>query len=425
MRRLFRGGSRPQDRKEYLQDYVHGVCEPAGDLVFPLPAGTNAMVAPGDEVLTGQKIAEGADVVHCSCSGTVKAVERRAAPGGEKICIVVENDKRFRPAEGVGAAADWQEMGRGEILRRIAESGVIGMDAARFPSMKKLTTLGPGEVSRLAVDATDWEPIVTSDTDLLRTRGHGVADGLRILMRLFPGAEGVILMGEGDEKTVAWMEEILSRTGGIRIVPVEAGASPGDETLISARLARPGEKGRTMVLSPGAAYGIWEAVAKSTPVIRRIVTVAGSAVKNPGNYLVRIGTTGAELLAAAGGVKAGKSVKKAVLGGSLTGAGIPSLDIPVTKDSGALLLFGEDESAEAGKLATDCIRCGRCARVCPAGLLPMLMAQAAEKCDIKRYDSQLHGLRCTMCGRCAEICPAKRPLTDLFRYAGSLAAGQK
>ena len=420
MLRLFRGGARPQDRKEYLQDYVHGVIEPAGDLVYPLPGGTEPLVAPGDPVLAGQKLAQGADVIHCACSGTVKTIERRPSAEGERICIVVENDRRFTPAEGVGAAADWQELSRAEILRRIADSGTAGMDARRFPTAAKLTDMKPGEVSRLAVDATDWEPIVTSDTDLIRTRGHGMAEGLRILLRLFPGAEGVILMNEGDEKTIAWMAEILARSGGIRIVPVAAGASPGDEGAITARLTRLGEKGRCVVMSPGAVYGIYEAVVKSTPVIRRIVTVAGSAVKNPGNYLVRVGTTCAELLSAAG-VKAGQSVKKAVLGGSLTGTAIPSLDVPVSKDTGALLLFAQDEAAEAAALATECIRCGRCARVCPVGLLPMLMARAAESCDIKRYENELHGVRCTMCGRCAEVCPAKRPLTDLFRYAGNLA----
>ena len=157
----------------------------------------------------------------------------------------------------------------------------------------------------------------------------------------------------------------------------------------------------------------------STPVFRRIVTVAGTAVKNPGNYLVRVGTSCAELLSAAGGLKPGAQIRSAVMGGSMTGTALTSLDVPVQKDTSALLLFAENETVQAEKAATECIRCGRCAAVCPAGLMPMLLARAAQKCDLKRY-AALGGAKCTLCGECAWTCPAKRPLTELFGCTGGL-----
>lgn len=417
--KTYRGDFSPQDRKEYLQDYVHVTAEPAGELVFPLPKGAQTLVAAGDPVLAGQPLSQGGVPVHCSCSGTVKAVELRPALRGDAMCVVVENDKRFRTAEGIGVRADWQEMSRSEILRRIGESGALGIDEKRFPSALKLTSLGPEDVSRVVVDGTDAEPIASADTDTLRTRGWGVAQGIRILLRLFPGAEGLVLIQENNGRTITCMDEVLSRSGGINVLPVAADSCPGDEAAIAALLSAGEEKNRCLVLSPSAAYAVYEAVCLGTPAFRRVVTVAGTAVKNPGNYLVRTGTSCEELLKAAG-VKAGAAVKKAVLGGSLTGTAIRSLDIPVEKGCGALLLFAEDEAETAGARATECIRCGRCARACPVGLMPMLMAKAAEKCDLKRYEKELYGLECTMCGQCVLACPAKRPLTDLFRYAGGL-----
>ena len=423
--KTYQGDFSPRDRKEYLQDYVHGVFEPGGEMVFPLPKGATALTAPGDPVLAGQVLSEGGIPVHCSCSGTVKAVEVRSTARGDALCVVVENDKRFRAAEGVGVKTDWQEMPRSEILRRIDAAGALAVDEQRFPSALKLTSLGPDAVSRVVVDGTDAEPIASSDTDILRTRGYGVAQGIRIALRLFPGAEGLVLIREDNVKTMTKMDEALSGSGGIDVLPVRADSCPGDEAATAALLSGTKEKGSCLVLSPAAAFAIYEAVCLSTPVIRKIVTVAGTAVKNPGNYLVRVGTGCAELINAAGGLKAGAAVKKAVLGGALTGTAVRSLDIPFPKDCGALLLFAEDEAEEAAAQATECIRCGRCARACPVGLMPMLMAKAAEKCDLKRYEKELYGRECTLCGQCALVCPAKRPLTDMFRYAGGLVGSAR
>ena len=153
--KTYQGDFSPRDRKEYLQDYVHGVFEPGGEMVFPLPKGAAALTAPGDPVLAGQVLSEGGIPVHCSCSGTVKAVEVRSTARGDALCVVVENDKLFRAAEGVGVKTDWQEMPRSEILRRIDAAGALAVDEQRFPSALKLTSLGPDAVSRVVVDGTD------------------------------------------------------------------------------------------------------------------------------------------------------------------------------------------------------------------------------------------------------------------------------
>ena len=420
----FRGGAFRPQHKEYVGDYVHNLCEPAGELVFPLPAGAKARAAAGDPVLVGQSLAEGACVL-CSCSGTVKAVERRPSLRGERMCVVVENDRRFTAAERIGVETDWQELSRSEILRRVAAAGVTGIDGKRFPTAGELATLTADEVSRVVLDGTEWEPWSSAESDTMRTKSFGVVQGLRILLRVFPGAEGIVLIGEEDGRAAEKLTEAIGPAGGVRLVPVGADAAPGDENVIAARFSDRAERGRCLVMSPTGANAVYEAVVPGRPAVRRIVTVAGDAVRHPGNFLVRTGTSCAELLKAAGGLRSGAGIRKAVLGGAMTGTAIPSLDIPVEMDCGALLLFERDEAAEAAEAGTECIRCGRCARACPAGLMPMLMAKAAESCDLKRYEKNLYGLECTLCGQCAAACPAGRPLTALFRYAGGLLGSKR
>ena len=358
--RLIRETVTPE--KEYVMDYVHLICEAAGEMVFPLN-GAAPLVAPGDEVLVGQSLAEG---VCCSCSGTVKALERRSDGSKEVLCAVVDNDRKFRTAEGIGAKCDWQELSRSDILERIRLAGAVGTDPKRFPTAAKLASLDPEDVSRVIVDGSEWEPYISSD-------------------------------------------------GGISVAVTRAGMPLGSEKLIG-RLLSGGDDAVCVTVTPAEANAVYEAAALSTPFYRRVVTVAGTAVKNPGNFMVRVGTSCEELLKAAGGVRPGVSVGKAVLGGALSGTSVSSLDVPVQKNTGALLLFAEEtETSES-----ECIRCGRCAKICPAGLMPMLLLKAAEKGDLKEF-SKLRGGECADCGACSWVCPSKRPLADRISYTRRLS----
>ena len=256
-------GLHPAARREYLGDYVHTVYEPAGETVFPLSdrfgVSGKALVAPGDAVLAGQRLSEGGaypgDGAFSSCSGTVKAIERRPTADGEAVCVVVDNDRRFRPAEGLGAAAEWQDMSRPEILRRIREAGVSGLNGKRVPTADDLEALPVDKVSRIAADASEWEPLVSSDNDLLQTRGYGVAIGMRILQRLFPGADCVILLGDGMKSAAEAMEYFLRNSAGIHLLTLPQGASPGNEEMIGALISGgKAEKGICLTESAAAVF---------------------------------------------------------------------------------------------------------------------------------------------------------------------------
>ena len=155
---------------------------------------------------------------------------------------------------------------------------------------------------------------------------------------------------------------------------------------------------------------VYRAVAENTPLVSRIVTVSGDAVKEPQNFNVPIGTNYAELVEAAGGFVC--EPKKLISGGPMMGIALYSLDVPVQKTSSALLAFEVDEVEETE--SSPCIRCGRCVSACPSHLVPTMMENAARRSDNETFE-QLNGLECYECGSCTYVCPAGRRLTQAFK----------
>jgi electron transport complex protein RnfC len=152
------------------------------------------------------------------------------------------------------------------------------------------------------------------------------------------------------------------------------------------------------------------AVAESTPIMRRIITVTGDAVQTPGNFNVKIGTNYRELIEAAGGFIT--KPEKIISGGPMMGQALYSLDIPVTKGSSALLSFTKD--LPAAMKTTSCIRCGRCADACPSRVIPQKLFEYSEQSDSENF-IKMNGMECCECGCCSYVCPAKLNLTQSFK----------
>ena len=438
----FRGGVHPDDGKSYSRDVAPIPYEAKGEMVFPLsqhigkPA--KALVKPGDAVLVGQKIGEADGYIsaniHSSCSGTVRAIEKRKTVSGAAVdCVIVDNDGKFQEIKGLGAKTDYRKLSRDEILRRIRDAGIAGMGGAAFPTAVKLEPKNPDGIEYIIANGAECEPYITCDDQLMRTHAPEIVTGLRIMLSLFPKARGVIVIEDNKPEAIAAMEEAAAKEKNIRIqVAPKKYPQGGEKSIIKVVAGRdtkmsqlPADAG-CIVDNVGTVYAIYEAVCRSTPLIRRIVTVTGPAVKAPGNFLVRAGTSCAELLQAAGGIRDGMTARKVVCGGPMMGLPMESLDVPMQKGSNALTFFPEDEvEIAAGKL-TACIRCGRCVMACPMGLNPQMMGLAAERKDYARYEKKLYGLECISCGSCTYVCPAKRPLMQLFKDAkGAVLAARQ
>lgn len=432
LRKTFQGGVHPDDGKDFARDIPFQTYLPKGDLVFALnqhigkPA--RPVVQKGDTVLAGQIIGEAdgfvsANVVS-SCSGVVKAVEsRRTVAGTLSPCIVVENDGNYTLAEGIGREIDAEMLSNQEILDKVKAAGIIGLGGAGFPTHVKLAPKNPDEILYVIANGAECEPYITCDDQLMRTDAEEIVAGLKIMLRLFPNAEGVIVIEENKPEAIAAMEKACAGEAKVRVQAVHTKYPQGGERSIMSVVAGkhiklgmlPADVG-CVVDNVATVQAIYRAVCKSEPLLERGFTVSGDGVKNPCNLIVKIGTSFSEVLEAAGGFVEG-DVEKLLCGGPMMGIAMASLDVPICKNNNALTVFREDPVAAAERQQTECLRCGRCNQVCPLGLTPQMMAAAARKKDYERYEKKLYGLECIACGSCTYICPAKRPLMQLFKQA--------
>ncbi|MBR3505000.1 MAG: electron transport complex subunit RsxC [Clostridia bacterium] len=427
----FRGGVHPADHKDLSREAPLREFLPKGEMVFPLSQHIGKPARPivkkGDAVLAGQRIAEADGFVSahiiCSCSGTVKAVEpRRTLTGGMMDCIVVDNDGQFTPAADYTKRQDVSKLDGDEIVRRVQEAAIVGLGGAGFPTHVKLRPKDPAGIRYLIANGAECEPYLTGNDQLMRTQAEAIAEGMELILCLFPNAEGVVGIEKNKPEAIAAMQKACAGKARLRVLPLKTKYPQGGERSLIQVIAGvdfpitglPADVG-CIVDNVGTIYAVQRAVVYGEPLFCHALTLSGEAAKNPGNYIVRDGTSFQELLDAAGGLKDGVTLKKALAGGPMMGIAMASLEVPIQKQNNGLTLLAEDENERAELEMTACLHCGRCTTVCPMGLLPQLMADAVSVGDLARYEGKLYGLECIQCGSCTYICPAKRPLMQTFK----------
>lgn len=435
----FKGGIHPYEGKELSENQSIEVLMPKGEMVYPLSqhigAPAKALVKKGDPVLVGQKIGEPGGFVSspviCSVSGTVKAVEKRRVVNGSMVdCIIVENDGQYNTVEGLGADRDPSTLSKQEILDIIKEAGIVGLGGAGFPTHVKLAPKAPEKIDYVILNGAECEPYLTSDYRVMLEEPEKVVGGLKVMLQLFDNAKGVIGIENNKPEAIKKMQELVKDEPRIEVSPLQTKYPQGGErTLIYAVTGRsvnssmlPADAG-CVVDNVDTVAAIYMAVCKTTPLLRKIITVTGDAIANPKNFNVRLGTNYQELIEAAGGFKV--DPEKVISGGPMMGMALFDLNVPVAKTSSALTCLSKDVVAEMEPTA--CIRCGRCVSVCPEFLVPQKLFKAAEKHDIEKFKA-LNGMECVECGSCAWICPARKPLTQAFkqmRVAVRMAAAKK
>ena len=418
----FVGGIHPYDGKELSKDKAIQDVLPGGEMVYPLSqhigAPAKALVAKGDRVLMGQKIAEAGGFVsanvYASASGTVKALEpRRVATGDMVMSIVVENDGLYEDV-GFVSRDSFEGMDREEIIGIIREAGIVGMGGAGFPTHVKLSPKEPEKIEYVIANCAECEPDLTSDYRRMLEEPEKLIGGLKILLKLFPGAQGILAVEDNKPDCISKLKSMTMDEKRICVKGLKTKYPQGGERqLIFATTGRrinstmlPADVG-CVVNNVDTIVAVHRAVMEGRPLMERIVTVTGDAVASPGNFRVRIGTDYSEVLAAAGGFKG--TPEKIICGGPMMGFAMFGLNVPVTKTATALLALSKDDVAamEPGP----CINCGRCVDVCPGRVVPSRLADYAERFDEEAFLAG-YGMECCECGCCSFVCPAKRQLTQ-------------
>lgn len=424
----FQGGVHPLPEKDLTKEKAVTGLLPVGELIYPLSqhigAPAKAVVSVGDRVLAGQVIGEASGWISAevlaSVSGTVTAIGPRLLPGGAYAeAVVVENDGAYEEMEGFGTRRSYETLSAEEIRRAVKAAGIVGMGGAGFPTHVKLTPQDDNAIESVIINGSECEPYLTADYRLMLEESGRVIRGLKVILHLFPRAKGVIVLEENKSKAAEALRLAMQGEARMELLVLPERYPQGAERgLVAAVTGKrmhagtlPFELG-CIVCNVSTAAAVGDAVCASRPLLERIVTVTGEAIRNPGNFRVRLGTSCAELVEAAGGFA--EDPAKVLAGGPMMGHALSTLEVPVIKTTSALVALTFDAAAELE--IGPCIRCGRCISACPVRLVPQKLREACERYDLELFE-KLYGMECYECGSCTYICPARLPLTQSFMGA--------
>jgi electron transport complex protein RnfC len=439
MERFFgpRWGVHPDDHKRPAADAPLRTLPMPERLYIPLQQHVGAPARPvvvaGQKVLKGQLLAEpGGRIsapIHASTSGTVKAIGEVTAPhpsGLPMAAIIIAADGEDRAMEA-DVPADPFALSPEEITALVAAAGVVGLGGATFPSSVKLALGKRSEIKTLIVNGGECEPYLSCDDRVMRDQADQVIDGVRLMLHSTGAREALVGIEDNKPEAIAAMKLAAAPFGDIQVRPVPSRYPMGSDRQLIVTLTgkevptdcRAADVG-VLVNNVNTAAAVHRAVRLGEPLIRRIVTVNGGAVRAPGNVLVPVGTLAADLFAFVGLMG---EPARLIMGGPMMGTVLAHTRVPVVKGCAGFLALSADEVVvpEAGP----CIRCGNCTGACPMGLLPVEMAAHVRADDLTGAEA-LGLVDCILCGCCAYTCPSHVPLVQYFSHAkGELSARER
>lgn len=433
-----RGGIHPDYRKELTNEKAIVALPMPTALYIPLQqhigAPAEVLVKEGDQVKKGQMIARSGGTVsspqHAPTSGRIQAITAIPAPhpsGLAQTTIVIEPDGKNEWGELPAPIADPFAADGHTINERVAASGIVGMGGAAFPSAIKLNLGTQKKLEILLLNGAECEPYLTCDDRVMREHADEVIDGARIMAHALGVHRAVIAIEQNKPQAIDAMTRAASAFPEVEVIGVPVQYPMGSERhLVQAITGRetPAKKLTAdigvVVHNVATARAVHQAVRFGRPLITRVVTVSGGAVREPNNIEAPIGARVADLIAYCGGFAT--PPESLINGGPMMGQPLPGLDVPVVKGmSGILALTAAEINLQP---ASACIRCGICVTICPCGLVPVEMAAFIRKDNFK-VAAQLGVMDCVSCGSCSWICPSHIPLVHYFNYAKGMINDQE
>ena len=424
----FPGGVHPEDNKAQSASQPIRRLPVGAQLVLPLRqhAGlaSQLLVKVGERVRKGQPLTcvttPGGLPLHAPTSGTIAAIEERASAHPSALpepALILNADGLDEWYPHRGLSQDPLTLERRPLLDAIAAAGIAGLGGAGFPTARKLALSHGAEL--LIINGVECEPYISCDDALMRHHASEILRGVDILAHI--AQPKLVLIAVEDNKpeaATALRAALGERPYQLRMVPTKY-PSGGERQLVQLLTGRevpsggyPADIG-ILIQNVGTAFAIKRALDDGEPLIERLVTLCGGAIAQPGNYWVPLGTQVGHLLTHVGW----KPYRNAqvIMGGPMMGFALPHTEIPVVKISNCILAPARGELAD-GSDAQPCIRCGACAEVCPAQLLPQQLFWHSSS---KNHDKarEYHLFDCIECGACAYVCPSAIPLVHHYRVA--------
>lgn len=398
-------------------------------VIIPMVQHIGAPCAPvvkkGDHVYMGQKVGDTeafvSAPVHASVSGTVTEIKKIMLTGGQKVdAVVIESDGKM---ELDPLIAPPEEVKDKKGLAKIArDSGLVGLGGAGFPAHVKLNVPDDKNIDTLIINVAECEPYVTCDHREALENGKNVLAGIYKIKEILDVHKVVIAIEDNKQDAIEAMKKIaddreLDPKDEVKIMPLKSIYPQGAEKiLVQAVTGRMVPAGKLpadvgcLVMNIGSVSFLASYMKNGIPLIKKRITIDGSAVKNPMNVIVPVGTPIKDVIEFAGGYKA--EPRKIIMGGPMMGVAVTGDDLPVLKQNNGILAFDEKEAKL--QAPTECIRCGRCVAACPMKLMPTKLEKYSERGDVEMLNA-LDIMTCMECGCCSFSCPAGRRIVQAIR----------
>ena len=430
----FKKGIHPNEQKQFTENVPIKALLPAvkSEMVYPmlqhLGAPCKPIVEIGQKVLLGEKIADSdafiSAPIHSSVSGVVKDIRPHMTVAGTIVnSIIIENDGALVEHESIKLRSGYEDLSSEDIVKIIREAGIVGLGGAGFPAHVKLSPPPDKKIDTIIINGSECEPYLTTDNRIMIEEAKPIVTGIGIMLKVIQTANkqgqvrGVIAVEDNKPDAIASLKKASENIPNIEVAVCKTKYPQGAEKqLINAITKRevpscglPVDVG-CIVNNVDTVIAIHRAIFRGRPLMRKVVTISGGAIKNPGNYKARLGTKLSDLVELAGGFRGNPA--KVVAGGPMMGTAIFDINVPIVKTTGGVLFLTESEAYIPPE--ENCIRCGQCVDHCPTGLIPTEL-----NIDILRENSAMflkhRGLDCIECGSCSYICPAKRRLSQAIR----------
>lgn len=387
------------------------------------------VVAVGDYVRVGQLIAreEGrnSSPVHATVSGTVTAIEQYKPADGKPVAAIrIKSDGKMEKDPGVVPP---EVHNLDEFLQAVRDSGIVGLGGAAFPVWAKLDAVRKNPIKTVLINGAECEPYITSDHRTMVENSDQIKKGIELLKEYLKSEEFIIGVEKNKPDAIEELKKVFADDPAVTVKPLPSVYPQGAKQVLlynaTGKVVGEGQRLASLgviIINVTSLAKVGQYMTDGMPLVERCITVDGSAVKEPKNIIVPIGTPIRYAIEQAGGLKG--EAGKVIYGGPMMGKTAASMDAPVLKATNAVLVMDKKDCEPLE--ATACLHCGRCVANCPLSLNPTGFAAAMEiEDEAKRYAALSKGKvqLCMECGSCSYTCPAHRPLAETNKAAKRFA----